>query len=179
MTMIAVLGILACEKYKDPNPAEDDDRLTNPYCNDPRAVNYNHGFPGKPDNSVCIFPIDLFNGNWTFTDTVYAADESILFTETVNLQIATVENDESVSKLRLSGWCGNETLVLTANKLKEANADTLDNGLEPGWQVICNQQDTFTFLKLHYDLFDSSFINVNISVRNANGLRHHRGTAVR
>src|SRR5690606_36427140 len=101
----SVLLMVACEKYKDPPPTEDD-RLTNPYCNDPRAINYNHGFPGKPDNSVCIFPVDLFVGNWIFTDTVYAADETILFTDTVNLQMATIQSDDTYSKLEVTGWCG-------------------------------------------------------------------------
>ncbi len=179
IVIISTIGLVACEKYQDPDPAEDDERLTNPYCNDPRAVNYNQGFPGKPDNSVCIFPIDLFQGDWTFTDTVYAADESMLFTETVNLKITTVQDDETVAKLQVSGWCGNEVLQLTANKVKEAYGDTLDNGLEEGWQVICSQQDTFSYIKFSYDLFDSTFIKIDMSVRNANGLRHHRGTAVK
>src|SRR5579872_3418748 len=63
-------GVCSCSKYKD-TKATADPRLTNPYCNDTNAVNYNWGFPGKPDSTVCFYPTDVFKGIYTFNDSIF------------------------------------------------------------------------------------------------------------
>jgi len=68
--IIACLSsILGCTKWTDTQNASDP-RLTQKYCNDPFAVNYNWGFPGIPDNSTCVFPSDVYVGTYVFHDSI-------------------------------------------------------------------------------------------------------------
>src|ERR1043165_5567011 len=77
LSLALVMGFaFSCKKWQDPAPKEDP-RLTRHYCNDPSAVNYNWDFPGKPDNSVCFYPADLFAGTYMFYDTVSASQSDL------------------------------------------------------------------------------------------------------
>src|SRR5690606_3851832 len=115
---LVLSGVLysGCTRYEDPAPAEDDPRLDRPYCNVPGAVNYNWGFPGTPDSSTCIYPVDSFIGNWLLRDTVFFSDQSYDTVTSRILSILAVTGDSTRSRLQLSGWCGPELLQATANK---------------------------------------------------------------
>ena len=71
VVMLCLSSFLACTKWADTQKPSDP-RLTQKYCNDPFAVNYNWGFPGLPDNSTCIFPSDLYVGTYLFHDSIYS-----------------------------------------------------------------------------------------------------------
>src|ERR1043165_6289024 len=90
LSLALVMGFaFSCKKWQDPAPKEDP-RLTRPYCNDPEAVNYNWDFPGKPDNSVCFYPSDLFAGTYTFWDTVtHVEKELLLSADSLSVSITT------------------------------------------------------------------------------------------
>lgn len=177
-TLVFLFGVLfwgiACKKG-DPKPTKGDDRLTNPYCNDPSAVNYNWGFPGIPDNSVCIYPVDTFLGSWQFLDSIFAEDSSFLEYQP-KILVFTASEDTAHIHLAIQGWCPSEILYAVANKYGNAIVDTLAGDFKG--QIICNQQDsvsgvfnTFTYKK------DS--MSINLSVQNSGTLQIHRGWAIK
>ncbi len=165
--------IYACSKYKDPPPAQHDDRLNNPYCNDPRAVNYNWGFPGTPDNSVCTYPVDSFLGSWLLNDTIYFPDGAVAGTLVKNLTFSKTE-DTILTHLAVTGWCsGTAPFYVTANKYKKALVDTLLVG-SPG-QYLCNNTDTLSGSLTT----QSDTIRIDFTITNAGGTTYHKGTAVK
>jgi hypothetical protein len=89
----------ACKPYKDPAPV--DLGLTNPYCNDPRAINYNWGFPGKPDYSVCIYPSEAFGGTYICNDSIIDGTGASSFNAQFTVTLAAL-NDSTIS---FTGHC--------------------------------------------------------------------------
>lgn len=141
--LAGITGFIACEKYKDPAPP--DLGLTRKYCNDPIAANYNDSFPGIPDNSVCIYPTELFEGTWLFRDSVYLPDMTFVRAQNYTLTF-TAQNqatDTFRNKLTLNGFCSGNTLKLTANRFGLAMTDTLIQYTEGG-QLFCNPTDTIS-----------------------------------
>lgn len=167
----------ACNKYEDPPPAEDDPRLDNPYCNDPGAVNYNWGFPGTPDSSTCIYPVDSFLGSWLLQDTVYFSDQAYDTVTSRLISIQVVSGDSLKNRLEISGWCGQEQLLATANKFGRADLDSIGEGVDG--QIICSAADTLSgFLSLnHFRNSDTFFYEFNRF--SADGHRIHKGFGVR
>jgi hypothetical protein len=144
---LATVIFFSCKKYKDPAPTTDP-RLTNPYCNDPEAVNYNWGFPGKPDNSICFYPSDLFAGNYYCHDTVYVTSSGLLIsTDSFYINISRLSATNH-SKIGLKGFpCDpNMTLMLTAGYTYDAVTDTLigDSTTLHRGQQFCSPHDTIT-----------------------------------
>ena len=173
LTLSCSVAIYACSKYKDPDPAQPDPRLNNPYCNDSRAINYNWGFPGKPDNSVCIYPVDPFLGSWVLTDTIYLVNGDISGVQTKNLTFTATE-DTILTHLSVSGWCGGTTpFYLTANKYRKAVVDTLLIGSIG--QYLCNNTDTLSgMMTAKTDTF-----RIDLAITNASGTTYHKGTAIK
>jgi hypothetical protein len=176
IAVILLIAIVSCNKYKDPPRKDRDERLDNPYCNDPIAINYNWGFPGVPNNDVCIYPTDPFEGSWIFTDTIYFSDSAIASIETYSLNFSPVHEDSLKSKIAVYGWCSNEPFFIIADKFLKATTDTTDGGLN--MQIICNPPDSIYGSFAKYDE-DSLAMRINLTVNNQNGIRVHSGTAVK
>lgn len=141
-TSIALLVVASCLKKEDLPKGEPPAGLINHYCNDPRGINYNWGFPGIPDSSVCIYPVDTFVGQWLLTDSVFNPDSSFNRVNTRTLTFTATE-DTLLTHLKISGFCpNNQTLYATADKYGQATLDTLVDHA-PG-QLLCSPSDTAT-----------------------------------
>lgn len=166
--------LFSCNKWADPAPVTDP-RLTNPYCNDPEAVNYNWGFPGKPDNTICFFPSDIFSGTYLFIDSVYlAASGLFIYTQAETLQVS----KQSKTELLISGLCSNgNTLRVTAHSDFTATIDTTagDTTTLNRGQLLCRTQDTasgtFTYSRI------DSLLHIQFQVVNDTGITTHMGKA--
>lgn len=168
--------IAACKKYKDPPPSSGDDRLTNKYCNDPRAINYNWGFPGIPDSASCIFPIDKFVGNWVFTDTVYLPDSTISSIDTKQLNFTSTE-DTMRAHMAVTGLCSNNSSIkITADRFHTALTDTLIQ-YSNGAQTFCSNADTVMGSFVRDDSIAS--IKINLTEMDEVGTKYHTGIAVK
>ncbi len=174
LRLVFLLALAACSKG-DNTGADISGQLTNTYCNDPEAVNYNWNFPGKPDNSICFYPKDVFAGQYSFSDSIYNGDLELKRVVDITLNITAISNN----KLRITGFCSNaDSLKLTADRFYKAYADSTilqDSTLLPG-QVTCRQVDTIAgfFIK---DKGDSTKLKINITVLSDTGLNYHLGTA--
>ncbi len=159
----------SCKKYED-KPGQYDPRLSSKYCNDPAAVNYNYGFPGTADNSVCFYPADVYQGRYQFVDSVYS--NNVLVAE-VPLVLQAIKQDET--KFTLSGFCGSSSsLHFTANRALFAYADTVAGT----GQILCRQQDTLSGT-LTQTLSDSLRLHIYFTVASDTGSTTHQGTAYR
>jgi hypothetical protein len=174
-----VVVFVSCAKYKDPK-GYTDPALTNPYCNDPRAVNYNVGFPGKPDNTLCFYPRDLFVGKWLFHDSVYLSSGLFIYADSFIINIASIPTDTTFSKILASGFCGGVNLSLTASPTYVATVDTIspyrDTLTLGNGQQLCRVQDTVngTFTK---SFVDSTLITISLQVISDTGITTHVGSA--
>ena len=176
LTLCAGACILfSCAKWKDPAPTTDP-RLTNPYCNDPNAVNYNWGFPGKPDNSICYYPTDLFKGAYMYHDTIYkngffiGADSFLL-----NIHALTQ------TKMSVFGFCGGaDSILMTANLLFSSSVDTLigDSITTAEGQMLCVIKDTLSGNMLRDRLDSPAVLHVIFQVITDTGTVQHSGSAI-
>jgi hypothetical protein len=175
--------IFSCKKWKD-EIATDDPRLHGrKYCNDPQAVNYNWGFPGVPDNTICIFPSDLYKGTYSFTDSIYDYNEvldSNLSKNIYTLQVFAI----SKKHLAVTGFCNNDTLFFTAGRTTySASADSifkLNDTTKAFGQPFCRILDTLsgTITKDRFDTTNTK-IKFNWKVVSDTGTYYHKGTAVK
>ena len=167
--LVAVILILAsCKKWKD-TPGNTSPLLNRPYCNDPTAVNYNWDFPGKPDNSVCFYPTDVFKGNFIYTDSIYDGAQNFIRSQVLNLVI----NSSSRSKMTIAGFCSSGNLSFTATRQLRADADSV-----VGYgQLLCRPTDTITGNINRASLTDP--IVFDLTVNTDTGVSYHRGSAVR
>lgn len=164
------LGALSCKKYED-KPGPDDPRLTRPYCNDPEAVNYNWDFPGKPDNTVCRYPSDIFAGRYAFTDSVYNSANSLVLQRQYTLDLVA----RSRSQMALLGFCGpTDTVRMTATRFFRATVDTTIEGGQP----FCRPLDTLSGY-ITRTAADERRLKFFFAVVSDTGLTYHRGTAVK
>lgn len=172
--VVASLFIAACNKWKDPAPYTDP-RLTNPYCNDPEAVNYNWGFPGKPDNTVCFYPTDVFRGTYVLTDSVYQTSTGFLLYGSVDtIQIYALSH----TKLAILGLCnGGDSLKLTAGLTMVARVDTTvgDTTVLRWGQLLCRTQDTVSGTVTFSTL--DSLLHFTLDVVSDTGTTQHLGKA--
>ncbi len=176
--VVACAGFLlgSCDKYADPPNSNGDDRLTNPYCNDPRAINYNWGFPGKPDSTVCKYPIDNFKGSWQFNDTVYLPDSSIAEIASRNLTFTSTE-DTVLQHLNVTGFCNNNRgIKITADLFQTALTDTLIPFTEGG-QLFCSDADTVMGKFVSID--SAKQIKISLTEITPLGTRYHTGIAIK
>jgi len=178
LMLVTAVAFYACKKYEDPANAEVDPRLAERgyYCNDPRAVNYNWNFPAVENNAICIYPVDSFTGTWVFHDTVYLQNGD---TESVQLKqlVFTATEDTAKTHLAVSGWCGGNTpFNVTATKYGRADVDTFPGG--PFGQYLCAQTDTLNGY-FNKNTGDPNTMKVDFTINNQDGIKYHRGTAVR
>lgn len=167
----------SCKKWQDPAPV-DNSNINNPYCNDPDAVNYNWGFPGKPDNTVCFYPSDLFQGTYILKDTILGA-QSDLFLKADSLLITITK--KSKTQVVLNGLCpSGKELLLSANASYTATIDTTVGDsltLNPG-QFFCRDLDTVAGA-LALDKADSSLVYLNFTVVSDTGKTIYSGRAIK
>ena len=169
-------AICSCSKYKD-TKAVADPRLTNPYCNDPNAVNYNWGFPGKPDSTVCFYPTDVFKGVYIFNDSVFLQQLGIFVrADTFLLTIRKHSN----TKFSIIGFCSSgDSLSLTAGLNFTATLDTTmgDSTTMMAGQALCSFGDTVNGI-LTKDILNDSLLYINLLVSSDTGvITTHVGTA--
>lgn len=177
--ILGIAGLIACKKYKDPDPV--DLGLTRKYCNDPIAANYNDSFPGVPDNSVCVYPTELFEGSWLFKDSVYLPDMTFVRAQDYTLTFTSRDPtlDTLRNKLFLSGFCNNgNRLELTANRFGLAMTDTLIEYTNGG-QLFCNTTDTIS--GMFRIIFEKTGKRINIQMNEVvpDGTYLHSGYAIK
>ena len=171
---LMVVIIASCSKYQDKKgPAFTG---TNHYCNDATAANYNWGFPGIPDNTVCIYPSDLYVGKYIFQDYISLLSNGLpILVDTFTLTFYRL----SSSKLAVLGFCANgDSLFLTAAPTFIASVDTTEGDSVTNWgQKLCSIGDTIngTFTK---DRIFDSLMYLNLQVASDTGVvTVHIGTA--
>ncbi|RYD51949.1 MAG: hypothetical protein EOP52_07125 [Sphingobacteriales bacterium] len=163
----------SCKQVENTYNVTDPRLDSNRYCNDPEAVNYNWNFPGKPDNTVCVYPADLFKGNFLFNDSVTREDgslDSVASTKQYLLTIAATGNN----RVTLTGFCS-QALVLTAPRT--GFRALLDTTVGKG-QLFCRPADTING-SLQRDLADTVGLRIAFTVISDTGTRVHYGTATR
>lgn len=170
---LLLCGMASCKQEENTYNTTDPRLQTNRYCNDPEAVNYNWGFPGKPDSTICIYPSDLYKGRFTFRDSVYDQDgylDSVASQNTYQLTITTAGKNA----IRVAGFCAN-TLALSAPRVGfQASLDT--NAITG--QIFCRPQDTVNgFITRNFS--DTTQLQIQFTVYADTSIRTHRGTAVR
>lgn len=168
--LLVLLSMAACKRYTDPDPFTDD-RLTNPYCNDPSAVNYNWGFPGKPDNSVCIYPTQIFEGQYLVNDTVWSSTQVPLLISAFPLTITKLDTVH----LQLKGFC--DTLIHTAraSRFLRFNLDTVVGS----GQLYCAGKDTLVVEGSKTYIADSTGFDITYTLFTDTGVVQHRGRATK
>ena len=172
LVLLGVFAFFSCKKWTDPTPVNDP-RLTNPYCNDPTAVNYNWGFPGKPNNTVCFYPTDVFRGSYMIKDTVFQVSTGyILYSDSFVLQVYALSH----TKIAALGFCSAaDSLKLTAGLSYIATLDTLvgDSVTNQG-QFWCRLRDTVSGTM--YDSPIDSLLHINFQIVSDTGITTHIGT---
>lgn len=170
----SALLLLSCAKWKDKAPYTDPN-LTNPYCNDPNAVNYNWGFPGKPDNTTCFYPTDIFSGTYVFVDSVYLLPDIIyVSTQTETLHINKIDQ----TKLSITGFCsGGNVLNFHADKSYVATIDTtVGDTVTARGQLMCRTVDTVNG-SITKDRLVDSLLHISFQVISDTGITNHIGNA--
>jgi len=176
--LVGVEVFFSCAKYKDPKPYTDP-QLTNPYCNDPVAVNYNWGFPGKPDNSICFYPNQLFAGTYVYHDSVYlTASGLFIYTDSLTLYIYSLSH----TAIAVVGFCSNgDSLILAAGPTYVATMDTTEgDSTVINWgQKFCSLGDTVmgTITKNRIDTPSQLYFNLQVA-SDTGVLTTHSGTAI-
>jgi len=175
--ILLLIGVaFSCKKWSDPAPVSHPE-IANPYCNDPEAVNYNWGFPGRPDNTTCYYASDLFAGTYFFHDTVYDAKTDLYLSADSGTLILTKISKHGLS---VSGLCPSDRLLFTTQGAYIASADTTvgDSLTVHRGQIFCKLQDTLTG-SFTRDKVDSALIYINLTVVNDTGATVHIGKAVK
>jgi hypothetical protein len=173
--VLVLCGLAACQSKEEDYPATDPRLGTRVYCNIPGAVNYNWGFPGKPDNSVCFYGPDLFRGSFSYRDTILKPDGTIdspRSGQAYTLNIYGLDTSRAI----LLGLCpGGDTLYLHAPRT--GFRASLDSSTVKG-QRLCRTQDTVSGLLLR-ELSDTSRLSLSFTVYSDTAVNLHRGTAYR
>jgi len=175
---------VSCRKTAE---TKTDGRLdSNKYCNDPQAVNYNVGFPGLPDNTLCFFPTQLFKGNYLFIDSVLDKDLKFKSADSFNIQMIALNN----VRIAFVGFCGKgstDTIYLTANKYYKAVPDSTNGPYDTklnGYLVCGDGQkgpDTLTGYMQKYNT-DSNKVLIRFNVNKVDTTlktNYHYGTAIK
>jgi len=168
--VLALLATASCEKYVD-KPGDDDPRLARKYCNDPEAVNFNRGFPGTADNSVCYYPADAYKGRYLWIDSMYS-NNSLLGQRSLTLDFSVIDKEQ----MAVQGLCeaSGTTVTFTANRQLRAVADTTIIKGQP----FCRPKDTVSGY-IQQSLSDSTRLRFYLSVVSDTGTVLHQGTAYR
>lgn len=169
--LVLVMLIMGCKRYKDPSPFTDS-RISKPYCNDPSAINYNWDFPGIPDNSTCIYPAQIFAGNYLFKDSLIDSIGNVMAIDSFPLQIQMVDS----SHLQITGFCG--SLIHTA-KANRFYTFTLDSLVGNGQTYCAGSQDIISGKASKTGIFDSTQFTMQYLLQTSTGSSNHHGTAIK
>ncbi len=169
-SMLSLLVFFSCKKYKDPDPFSDS-RIKNHYCNDPSAVNFNWDFPGIADNTVCIYPSDIFERNFTMFDTTINDVDSVLNTSFYDIEISKIDS----TKLTLKGFCGATIFTAKANRYLKFELDSI---VYFG-QLFCNPSDTIIGNGYRKTFADTTAFYFNYVLQTPNGIEKHKTFAVK
>jgi hypothetical protein len=165
--IIYIVSFSSCEKWKD-KPAKDLG-LTNKYCNIPSAINYNHGYPGVEDNSICIFPSSPFVGTYKYQDSIYDIGNELFLGSSREFSISTIDS----FRFSVNNFCGNANQVrFTANKYYRAASDSI---IGAGTQLMCRDLDTMSGT-LEYRASDSS-LYLEWKIVSDTGVNTYKGRA--
>ena len=165
-----VLFLTSCKKYKDPAPITDG-RLTTKYCNDPAAVNYNWDFPGVPDNTVCIYPTDIFKGTYLYHDSILNPEGGVIQIDSFPITI----NQLDSTHMQLIGFCGINPHSAKASRFFSFIIDSIaGNG-----QIFCNNKDTIAGGGHKSGIADTSTIKFSYTLQTDTGVVIHAGTAIK
>ena len=167
---LTLMVIISCKKYKDPSPFTDS-RINNPYCNEPAALNYNWGFPGIADNSLCIYPSTFFSGNYFYHDTIYDVSGNVLGQDSFMIAITALDT----AKVNISGFCGSNILKATADKYYKLR---LDSTFSAG-QHVCSTTDTINGEGSKKGFSDTATIKLSYQIHDVSGTSYHAGTAIK
>ncbi|MEZ5047562.1 MAG: hypothetical protein R2831_11295 [Chitinophagaceae bacterium] len=169
--VLAALLLFSCKKYKDPNPFTDP-RIVSPYCNDPSAVNYNWDFPGKPDNSVCIYPTDVIQGAYFYHDTIYNSTGDVIKRDSFTLNFSKIDTVH----FTIQGFCtGTQSISARATRYLLFSIDSLlGNG-----QEYCGLDDTIMGKGKKYSIESSAPIKLEYQIQTDSGMVFHYGTAIK
>src|SRR5690554_1322158 len=131
----------SCEKYEDKaNKDWDGDEF---YCNDPEAVNYNWGFPGEINDSLCIYPTELFVGDWIMIDTVFNDTLAIIDIQQRAVSFVNKSDDSLNHLIELEGYCeDHSTIIFQANRFMLASV--LDILVDDLGQLNCDGESIIT-----------------------------------
>ncbi len=163
-----LLFFCACKKYTDPEPFTDS-RIKNRYCNIPSAINYNWDFPGVEDNTTCIFPAQIYKGNYIFHDTTITQAGEFIRKDSFYISFVQIDS----TKLTITGFCGATPHMATANRFFKFTLDSLKgNG-----QTFCNNIDTIAGGGSKTGIQDTSTIQIVYQLQTDTGVIFHKGTA--
>jgi hypothetical protein len=168
--IISLITFISCKKYKDPDPFTDP-RIVNKYCNTPSAINYNWNFPGIPDSTTCIFPAQIYHGNYFYRDSTFNNAGLFLDEDSFNLTFIQVDT----TRLRIVGFCSTDTIRATANRFYKF---TIDSVAKYG-QLLCSPTDTISGKGSKFDLSDTTTIKLIYQVATDTGIIYHSGTATK
>ena len=170
LLFVLLLLTAACKRYKDPAPFTDP-RIQDKYCNIPSAINYNWNFPGIPNDSVCIFPAQIYKGTYFFRDSITDSSGNLLTRDSFYLTFTQIDT----TRLFITGFCPNDTIRATANRFFRFTLDTL---IGYG-QALCNPADTIFGHGSKVDLNDTTTIRLSYQIASDTGLVYHIGTAIK
>lgn len=169
LLLIVVLAS-ACKKYQDPAPFTDD-RIKTPYCNDPTAVNYNWDFPGIPDNTVCIYPTQIFEGNYFYRDSLYDKNGELTKVDSFPIYILALDTVH----MKLGGFCPSTEFTAKATRYFQFTIDSL---LGDG-QDFCGNDDTISGKGKKSGIADTISFKFDYQIQTDTGLVTHTGTAIK
>jgi len=174
--LIFILGgvvFSSCKKWQDPSATHPPGLDTMFYCNIPTAVNYNWGFPGTADNSLCFYPTDVFTGSYMMHDSVYQ-DTLFLLADSFLVSI----NRLSDTTMSVAGFCKNgNSIIMSADLSYTATVDTMvGDSLTFRGQLLCRMLDTVAGF-ISKDKFDTTLLHVTFMVASDTGVATHYGSA--
>lgn len=175
ITLLLII-LISCKKYETAKDGTGD-LFDRPYCNNPEAVNYNDGFPGTADSTVCFFPKDVFVGTYLWKDTIFNAEFELDTVMEYTISVYANNNTE----LRLLGFCpSGDSLHFVADRFYKAQADSLilpDSTQLPGI-LSCGTKDTLTGTIIN-TREDTVKLKFNWTISSDTGINYHIGTAVK
>ncbi len=168
--LLAFFLVAACKPYEDPAPITDPRLDNSSYCNDPAAINYNWGFPGVPDNSLCIFPADVFIGNYVWRDTILDENRTVLGYDSALVTITKIDT----VRFNINGRCGYD-LKLTADKFLGIVIDSIDGR----GQKFCQPNDTIIGTGLKTGFSDTTTFTLNYVIISDTGSSIHESIFIK
>lgn len=170
LLFVTFIFIAACKPYQDPDPISDPRLEESSYCNDPAAINYNWGFPGVPDNTLCIYPSDVFTGNYVWRDTILDGNRNVLGFDSAFVTITKIDT----TRVNINGRCGYD-LKLTADEFLNIVIDSIDgNG-----QKFCQANDTIIGSGLKTGFSDTTTFTLNYTIISDTGSSMHESLFIK